>query len=178
MSLTEQFPLLKVNIKDLTKEQKDKLLLRLNHESEEILEEFAILVTHTEEHLCNSQILVERLKTLFTESRRKELANEIKSTDTIPMIFETIRRGNYWSFFNYELLKTIIKCFGGPQLRAELDEYISKFKVYCKRRVSEVPRDSLTGGHTHKQSGSIFKVKMDKIFTFDNTLRRYRISCT
>ena len=129
-------------------------------------------MTHTQGYLCDSNISAELWKGLFTECKRKELADQIKSTDTISTIFDTIRRGDYWSFFNYELLKTIIKCFGGPQLRAELDEYISKFKVYCKRRVSEVPRDSLTGGHTHKQSGSIFKVKMDKIF--DITLEKIK----
>ena len=129
-------------------------------------------MTHTQGYLFDLNTSAELLKGLFTEGKRKELADQIESTDTISTIFDTIRRGNYWSFFNYELLKTIIKCFGGPQLRAELDEYISKFKVYCKRRVSEVPRDSLTGGHTHKQSGSIFKVKLDDIF--DITLEKIK----
>ena len=170
VSLVEKFPLLKKKINDLSKDEKDELLLRLNHESKAILDSFAQLVTRTQMYLRHSEATTEDLKKLLIEREMKELVGQIESTDTIPMILSKIKQGNYWSFFNYELLASIITCFcRETHLIAELEEYVSEFKVYCQRRVSEVPSGSLSGEQSDKQSSSTFKVKMDDTFRIQET---------
>ena len=165
------FPFLRVNIEVLTKEEKEELLFRLSDESKTILDSFARLVTHTQMHLRHSNTAADDLRTLFREKEIDELANQINSTDTIPAIWFKIKDGKYWSFFNYELLANIINCFCmGTPLIAELNGYLSEFKIYCQRRVSEVPRGSLRGEHVVQQSlSSIFKVKMDDKFSVEQS---------
>ena len=174
VSLVEKFPLLKKDIKDLSEDAKEELLLRLNHESETMRNSFAKLVTRTQMQLRHSETTIGDLRTLFIEHEMEELANRVESTDTIPMVLNKVKRGNYWSFFNYEILESIItSCCKGTHLIAELDDYVSEFKAYCQRRVSEVPRGSLSGEHIDKQS--IFKVKMDDSFHIqDTTLKRLK----
>ena len=122
---------------------------------------FATLVTRTQMHLCRSETTAEDFKRLFIEREMIELDRRIKSTDTIPMMLDKVKQGNYWSFFNYELLASIIKCFcRETHLITELDEYVSEFKNYCQRRISEVPHGSLCG----EQPQSTFKVKLDDTF--------------
>lgn len=146
-------------------EEKAELLYRLKSESIAIRNSFAILVTHTQISLRNSGTAAEDLKTLFGEAGLEELAKQVDSSDTIPAILGKVRGGNYWSFFNYELLAQIINCFcKGTPLITELDCYISELKSYCQHRVSEVPRGSLRGEDLDLHSLSVFKVKMDDIF--------------
>ena len=126
---------------------------------------FARLVTRTQIHLRQSETTIGDLRTLFIEHEMEELADQVESTDTIPMVLNKVKRGNYWSFFNYVILESIItSCCKETHLIAELDDYVSEFKTYCQRRVSEVPRGSLSGEHADKQSSSIFKIKMDDTF--------------
>ena len=130
------------------------------------------MVTHTLQTLEHIGTTTRVLNVLFEECGMKELADRIECTDTIYEIFKKVRSGNYWSFFNYELLENIVNCFcGETSLVAELDQYISKFKVYCQRRVSEVPHGSLksNGEHANQQSQTIFNVKMDKMFSIEET---------
>ena len=168
-SLVEKFPLLKKDIKSLSNDEKDELLSRLNHESRTIRTSFAKLVTRTQMHLCRSGNTREDLRRLFVECEIKELADRIESTDTIPTILDKVKQGNYWSFFNYELLASIITCIcRETNLITELKGYVSEFKVYCQRRVSEVPSGSLSGKHSDKQS-STFKIKTDTTFHIKET---------
>ena len=168
--LIVNFPFLRANIKDLTKEEKNELMFRLSDESKTILNSFARLVTHTQMHLRCSNTAADDLRTLFRECEIEELANQIDPTDTIPAIWVKIKEGKYWSFFNYELLANIINCFCmGTPLIAELNGYLSEFKIYCQRRVSEVPRGSLRCVHVVQQSSSIFKVKMDDKFSIEKS---------
>ena len=166
----EKFPLLK-DMKDLPKEEREELLLRLNDDSETIRTSFATLVTHTQMYLRHSKTTSwEDLRRLFVECEIKELADQIESTDTISMILDKVKNGDYWSFFNYKLLESIITCFcKEADLVAELSKYISDFKVYCQRRVSEVPRGSLGGQHIDQQSSKLLRVKMDNIFSIQKS---------
>ena len=155
--------LLKEDIKGLPTEEKDRLLYRLTAESETIRNSFATLVTHTQMYLQHSDITAKEFVIWLKENQMIMLASQIESTDTIHDILNKVRDGKYWSFFNYELLANMITCFcKGTSLIKELDDYISEFKVYCQRGVSEVPYQSLTGGD--QDTSSIFKVKMDDNF--------------
>ena len=109
--LTENFPYLKEDIKGLSPKEKDKLLSRLNRESQKMVYSFADLVSRTETCLQNNPcITAENLKTFFTHCI-KELGKKLKSCNTIPQIMQKVFKGDYWSFFNYELLKALINRF-------------------------------------------------------------------
>ena len=168
--LAANFPLLRKSIEKLTKEEKEKLLSQLNFDSKAIRKSFVILVAHTHNELIKIGTTTKALIMLFREYGIKELANQIKSSDTIPDMFLTVKDGNYWSFFNYELLETIIHSFcERTPLVGELNNYISEFRFYCKRRLSEVPRESLKLNSEEMDQQSIFYVKMDETFCIEET---------
>ena len=54
----------------------------------------------------------------------------------------------HWSFFDYEFLALIIDSYC-PELEEKLTDYITTFKSYCRRNISEVPTDftSVKGRH-------------------------------
>ena len=168
-SLSDKFPLLKKDIKNLTEEEREELLYRLNKQSEDIRSSFAILVARTLEHLLLSDTAAKALKALIAEHGLEELTDQIDSEDSIPVIMEKARKGKYWSFFNYELLAAIIEGFcEKTELIAKLEDYVSKFKVYCQHRVSEVP---FNGDRTKNHC---FKVKLDDIFTKDTDVKKVK----
>ena len=62
--------------------------------------------------------------------------------------FDDLFDHNYWSFFDYELLALVINnCC--DELNWMLTDYVTTFKAYCCRRVSEVPTPftSVRGKH-------------------------------
>ena len=128
---------------------------------------FARLVSSTE--MClqeNPCITAENLKTFFTHCI-KELGKKFKSSDTIPKIMQKVFDGGYWSFFNFELLKELAYHFcEGTLIIEKLQKYMSDFKKYCQRRVSEVPCGTLK---SDCPKSHVFRVKMDKIFSLRKT---------
>ena len=72
--------------------------------------------------------------------------------------------GDYWWFFDYELLSLIINrhCM---ELKPELELYITSFKEYCERRICEVPID------VFKERGDEYNLYVKCDHNFDkNTL--------
>ena len=61
--------------------------------------------------------------------------------DSIDRVFAILSQ--YWSFFNYELLEHIINCKGTPNDIVNLEEYKEELKVFCRRRIDEVPKYAL-----------------------------------
>ena len=166
----ENFPYLKQDIKKLTPEEKDELLTKLTRESKNIRLSFAGLVSSTEMCLqSNPNITAENLKTFL--SCLKELGQSIESSHTIPEIMRKVGQGNYWSFFNYELLEKLIHqfCAESEKVIEKLKRYISDFKKYCQRRVSEVPHRTLKSKRTKSRNSYDFTLKMDKIFSIQRT---------
>ena len=166
-----KFPLLKKDIKNLPEEERDELLYRLEKQSDNIRSSFAILVAHTLTHLLQSDTTAEVLKALIAEHGLQELTDQIGSKDTIPMIVDKVRKGKYWSFFNYELVASIIKFCKKTELTEELEDYVSEFEVYCQHRVSEVPRGSLNGNQTNNHC---FKLKLDDTLIENIDLNRVK----
>ena len=120
-----------------------------------------MLVSSTE--MClqkNPDVTAENLKTFFTHCI-KELGQKIKSKHSIPKIMRKAFKGDYWSFFNYELLEKLIRhfCAGSATLIEKLQSYISDFKKYCQRRVSEVPHGTLKSEGTKSHNSLEFTLK-------------------
>lgn len=163
---------MKQNIQGLSREEKDELLTRLNSESETIQRSFAELVGCTKLYLRKHGIEPEDLKLFFTQCNMYECVDTIKSNDTLADIMMKVARGEYWSFFNYQLLEHLIKCYSknneDKSIVANLNSYIAKFKLYCERRLSEVPIGVVASEKGDRKFH--FKVKMDKIFRIDSQL--------
>ncbi len=67
---------------------------------------------------------------------------------------------DYWSYFDYELLSTIINTWC-KDLKPDLDVYISAFVNYCELRVCEVPSDSYGRKLDLKKR---LRIKVDRTF--------------
>ena len=176
MSIIERFPLLKCKVKDLSPQEKDELLARLNQESEDMLQSFARLVGRTVSYLIKHGVTTLELKAFFTHFEMVDLAESIESNDAIPEVMIKVKQGKYWNFFNYELLENMIRCYckeNDQSIIVDLQKYISDFKNYCERRLSEVPAGVLTvnlAGITSKS----FKIKLDEMFAIDSKLAVFK----
>ena len=162
-----KFPLLHVDVlKEMGESDRDELLTRLNEETKSLCLSFGGLVGHTEKSLQCSDVKAENLITFFQNSELEDLASSIHSSDSIPVVMSKVKKGGYWNFFNYEVLESMIRYYCEGTIK-HLEEYISKFQVYCQRRVSEVPVDALEGDIS---SARVFKVKMDDRFMPSSSL--------
>lgn len=163
----EEFPLLKVNVRDLSEFDKDELLTRLKRESGSIRYKFAGLVAHTLKCLQESGTSNEVVKAFLVNSV-DELDDSIEPTDSISAMIDKVRKGGFWSFFNYELLESLIVQFCHEQMRQRLGNYTSEFKAYCARRLSEVPISAIRDENLPTSSSSVFLVKLDVKFSISS----------
>lgn len=152
----------------LSDQERDELLTRLSAESNTIRFSFARLVTRTLQCLKNSNVTIDLLVSLFRECEMDSLVNVIEPTDSIAEVMKKVKEGRCWSFFNYELLENMISLFC-QQLTTELNGYISEFKLYCERRLSEVPAGAIMPGEAADKT-PLFRVKLDDIFNVDSKL--------
>ncbi len=152
----EKFPYLKTP--NLSQEEKERLLARLKVESDELRDEFAILVHRTKMSLLNQCITGEKLKGLIEWSRASRLVALFEKGLNMDELFSKLR--NHISFFDCEFLSLIIKGLC-PELKNDLDEYKAALKSYCLRRVVEVPADAFQKGDA--DTCKLF-VKCDKSF--------------
>ncbi len=90
----------------------------------------------------------------------KDLEKLIKEGD-IKDAFRILHK--YWSYFDYELLSTIINTWC-KDLKPDLDNYISDFVNYCELRVCEVPSDSCGRELPKLDSKKRLYVKIDSTF--------------
>ncbi len=143
--VSERFP--NLNLLSLSEEDKDEILARLATKSKKMKYKFASLVGKTMEGLEKNYrtvkdliVVLEECDTLDRGDNRliKNLEELIKEGD-IKDAFRVLHK--YWSYFDYELLSTIINTWC-DDLIPRLDEYISAFVNYCELRVCEVPSDS------------------------------------
>jgi hypothetical protein len=137
------------------------LITILKKDYEDTVEEFKKLVHATLQSMNGKKVEVLEFKTFLTIELDKEVA-KIQKRSTIDEIFKVLHLGEYWTFFEYELLKAVIERYCEKELEHRLDEYLRKFGSYCERKISEVPMRryrSPKSGDTH-----ILYVKLKKDF--------------
>ena len=125
--------------------EKRILQRRINTDTDDIIEQYALLLAHTERHLheihCDVKKLlvcimnVQHIKDLSQESTLVELRTET----SISGVFLELVQKNLMSFLQFSILKRIITglCAGSPELQEKLETYESEFNRYIKRRVCE-----------------------------------------
>jgi hypothetical protein len=124
----------------MSPEEKSGLIAKLEGESKEISLKFASLVATTGLALERCHITAENLKLLLGSYSVKQIAESISSSDTVTEAMTKVSVGNYWSFFNYELLEMVIATYcKSTDVNEHLEAYKSDFRVYCTRRLFEIP---------------------------------------
>ncbi len=127
---------------DLSDEQRKKWKKQLKKETNKMMDRFAILISKTLSSLGIHHVSIGELKALLINlsgHKKNKLTRKLKKVTVIRDTFDVLC--DFWSFFNYKILGDIITsfCF---DLKPDFDEYVLKFKEYCKCRVCEVPDDS------------------------------------
>ena len=76
-----------------------------------------------------------------------------------------VKAKKVWSFFDFETVKKIIKSFfiDDFDLQVELRSYESYFKIYCQRRLCDVPIDFLLRDEVPTKITNVH-VKVDETF--------------
>ena len=146
-SNSDSFPFL--DISKLDEDNKEDLTQQLSQEHAHMTKRFANLMDETRMSLVARGVPVQKLvfralslvayesenipKPLLSEDEK-----ELKCSETIDKAFTVLIP--YMSFFNFELLKHITDSreLCSDSDRTRMDEYISKFGIFCKRKVFEV----------------------------------------
>ena len=151
---TVSFPYIKCE--NLSTKEMNKLKARLRVESKDIQDEFAHLLSETEESLNgNKKIILQPLRRLLKDYK----ILEINESDEISKILD--KAFDHCHFHSFRILKRVINRFGTTEDKDRLATYEANFKQYCERRLSEVPIDAVATG---KNESKKFYVKTDKVF--------------
>ena len=144
------FPLL--NLKEMSKDEKERLHQRLFAESERMEDRFQELFKATRMSLVERKITVgELLKHLDCLGSIKPLYKgsellvfgcqlpRLRETENVDNAMSVI--SSYCSFFNYRIVECIIENLGTDQDKTNLKEYKEEFCVYAQRHVFECPAE-------------------------------------
>lgn len=142
------FPCL--DLKNMAKEEKEKLHQRLHSDSVNMMCKFQELYSSTSKSLKERKIpITEMLCHLVGMGPMKPTFNDLslpafrcqlpglkeaKNTDDVMLVV-----GDYCSFFNLQMLECIIDKVGTDQDRKNLSQYKEEFNQYAQRHVFECP---------------------------------------
>ena len=152
----QSFPNLKTE--NLTEEQREELIAKLTVESEDMRSKFATLVSLMNTSLQDNEISVSKLTVTFKNLDLDEVVKILD--DETDMNKAILKASDFWSFFDYEIVKSIINthCRDDADLQQEVKLYESDFKTYCQRRLCEVPVKSLKTDIPSKTSNLYLKI--------------------
>ena len=172
-SNSDSFPFL--DITKLDEDDKEDLTQQLSKDTSDMIMCFAKLLDETCVSLENQGVSVHRvamralsLGAYESQTIQKPLLSEdekeLRCSKTMDEAFLVLRP--HMSFFNFELLKHITDCKGlcSDNDRERMDEYISKFDAFCKRKVFEVSPGAVgqTTSNLKKRKRKAFAVLMTK----------------
>ena len=145
---SSSFPYLDVS--QLDEDDKEDLTYQLTQDTSDMIMSFAKLFDATcvsleEREVSVQRVVVRALSLGAYESQKiqkpllREDEKELKSSKSMDEVFILLRP--HMSFFNFELLKHITDCKNlcSDGDRERMDEYVSKFDAFCRRKVFEVP---------------------------------------
>lgn len=151
-----------LNVRNLSTEDRNALVIRLVCESEEINRQFSGLVSVIIADLENSPaVTTNSLKSFINGCGSKDLAQSIQNEDTVGDIMYRIQNeGNIWSFFDYSILATIIEnfCKDKENMIKYFERYQSKFREYADRRVHLIPSKIISLPNVHSMSKVCLKI--------------------
>ena len=143
------YPYLPLDLNEMSENHREDLIQKLTDETAEIIQCFADLLTETGQSMKHKEISVAGLVKVALDfgaykSGRNQVPllnndrTELKKATSIDDVFIVLQK--HVSFFNYEILYHIVRHLGDDSDRTNFENYLCKFKVYCERKVFEVPR--------------------------------------
>jgi hypothetical protein len=139
----------------LSEEDQENLNYILKMDTRKIMDSFAHLSDRTCDSLKRQGVRVDKLLRMAINSN-PSLRDELIKSKSIDEIFAHL--APEMSFFNHEILASIIKEYGGEDDRMHLIEYSKEFGEFCKRKVFEVEPGRCTCGQR------LSKIKGRKLF--------------
>ena len=127
-----------IDTRKLSERDKDILDMQLSSEFDEIegkFTEFFLKVSSFKFPLVELKSFL-LSKSVFTSKEKEEFENAKSTRDILHAL------SSHYSFFNYEIIQTIIERFGSTDEKKQLQIYLVKFNEYCKRSMFEVPHSS------------------------------------
>ncbi len=140
---------------------------RLNSETDEMKERFAVLVGKILSTLTKHEVSISELKALLKELNGHKVTNDLEKVTNISEAFDVLH--DFWSFFDSKILGSIIGSFCSD-LNPDFEEYVSKFEEYCVRRVCEEPEDRYSSKSKEKKK---YCFQIDE--TFMNEIERLNL---
>ena len=139
---------------------REELEHRLRMESKDIMQEFRILRNKFFNSIEEQKIAVDKLVEYLEEEvsaamRQREIDSEPM---TLKEVKQLIKRNT--SFYDYQLIKYMIKLTGTDKDKDQLKQYEEAFLVYAKRRVYECPSTFCSSGDTDAE----LHVKLDSMY--------------
>jgi len=149
----------------------------LQHETKEIMGEFASLVSYTctsikrRANLHEVALFLNQLESLppvtkpkskSTPSLLEEVMEEIWKAETMEMLFQLLTK--FWSWYNHFLLEKIIDRFGDSEDQERLKKFREQFTIYSKNRLVDLSSagDSLKLGVGGGKGQVPLLLKVDK----------------
>ena len=163
-----------LNLKELSKEEKQYLYQKLYAESEDMMYKFQNLFSSTTDSLCSRKVPVKELtrhleclghlKPTFEDSCQPAFRNgldQLKEKESINDAMSVVK--HYCSFFNYRMLEHIINKLGVEQDIQNLATYKENFAKYGERHVFECP--AVVGDMNEQGDANMF-VTLDESFDY------------
>ena len=143
--LKGSFPYL--NVDHLSEGDAKKLVFKLMDDTMEVVDRFEDLVCDTFESFDKLDIDFEAFKSnAFTFGEHKlplpykgEHLEQLNAAKSIREIQSFLVRYKYISFFNFGILEKLVQRHGAVEDKKRLEDHLTKFGVYCKRSIFEVP---------------------------------------
>ena len=129
----------------------ENLEYRITKDVTEIHEKFATLQTQIRESLSRKDVCAKKVAAhvisygIVPQTCDEKL--KFLKHDTLEEVFSIL--SDHWSFLDYDLLKSIVKNYGNKDEESIIEKYQKQLKLFCKRRVSEVPKEFIQNKSEH-----------------------------
>ena len=132
----------------LTVNDRKNFVQRLSNETSKIVKEFADLRFNTRESLQKRDIPVEDLVCVTFDLQPH--ISDLDQAKSIVQAFIILRK--HMNFFNHEILGHIVEKLGDSDDKENYEQFRSKFKVFCGRRIFEISPSVYSTGQYTKNS--------------------------
>ena len=120
-----------VRFEELSEDDRKDLFAQTDELTKEIYTQFKILLNQVYKSLTERvRHTAVRLTLIGDDAMIFGNDNDLNEARDMDQIFETI--GPYLSYFNYDLLKLLVKVHGTPEDKKCLDKYLKSFAGYCR----------------------------------------------
>ena len=140
------FPYLDVNAENLTDNEMLTLQVKLRKETSAIITEFSNLILYMRKSFKDKKIDPQDMATSALGIATRESSTcslldslDIKKVCSVDWLVGHLLQNGYISFFNYHIVEYLISSYGTSEDQGMFQMYKTKFKVFCKRSIFEVP---------------------------------------